>query len=172
MKLYILKLSDNKYYIGKTNDVPQRVQQHFLGKGSKWTSQHKPIKLERTIENIDEFDEDKWVKIYMKKHGIDNVRGGTYSSIDLHFTIKHFLQTELDHSENKCFICDRYGHLSVDCVKNKTSKLVNTNNNFCSNCGIRGHTIKNCFYKTTYEKACELCGKDGHHAHECFKRFK
>ena len=102
-------------------NVTKRLQQHFSGEfqGSKWTSKYKPIKLIQTIDNADEFDEDKWVKIYMKKYGIDNVRGGTYSNAsEIHFTVRHFINSELNHAEEKCFICLKYGHLSVDCVKN------------------------------------------------------
>jgi len=171
MKVYVLKLSNNKYYIGKTSDISKRIQQHFSGEfGSKWTRKYKPEKLVKTVNSVDEFDEDKWVKIYMKKYGIDNVRGGTYSSSEpIHFTTKHFIENELNHAEEKCFICQRYGHLSVDCVLNKNSSKISTI--ICTNCGIKGHYANKCFYKTEYEKACNLCGKDGHHAHECFKRF-
>lgn len=171
MKIYVLKLRSNKYYIGKTTDIPKRLRQHFSGEfSSKWTSKYKPLKVERIIDNVDEFDEDKWVKIYMKKYGIDNVRGGSYSSMEIHFTVRHFIQNELNHSEEKCFICLKYGHLSIDCVKNKkySKKMVI----LCTNCGTKGHSTKNCYYKTEYEKACELCGKDGHYAHECYKRFR
>ena len=81
--IYILKLKNNKYYIGKTNDVNKRFQQHVSGTGSSWTSTHEPIKILKVIENASQFDEDKYVKEYMNKYGIDNVRGGAYVSNEL-----------------------------------------------------------------------------------------
>lgn len=170
MKVYILKLNNDKYYVGKTTNITKRIQQHFSGEfSSKWTQKHKPEKVERIIDNVDEFDEDKWVKIYMKKYGIDNVRGGSYSNTEIHFTTRHFIENELIHAEEKCFICLKYGHLSLDCVKNK--KYSKRSVIVCTNCGIQGHTANKCFYKTEFEKACDLCGKDGHYANECYKRF-
>jgi predicted GIY-YIG superfamily endonuclease len=174
MKIYVLKLENNKYYIGKTTDINKRLQQHFSEefKASVWTSKYKPVDLIRTIDNVDEFDEDKWVKIYMKKHGVDNVRGGSYSNLEIHFTIRHFIENELNHAEEKCFICLKYGHLSMDCVKNKNKNKRNYKKTvICNNCGLKGHSTNKCFYKTEYEKACNLCGKDGHYNHECNKRF-
>ena len=41
--IYILQLENNKYYIGKTNNPSFRINDHFTGKGSAWTSIHKPI---------------------------------------------------------------------------------------------------------------------------------
>ncbi len=41
---YILKLSNNTYYTGITNNIEKRVQQHEKGE-SKSTKWHRPIKL-------------------------------------------------------------------------------------------------------------------------------
>ena len=35
--IYILKLKNNKYYIGKTNNPQFRLTQHFDSNGSAWT---------------------------------------------------------------------------------------------------------------------------------------
>ena len=104
MKIYILKLNDACWYIGKTQH-DERIQEHFKGKGSKWTTLHKPLTVHDVIENCDEFDEDKYVKIYMSKYGMDNVRGGSYSLIELDYGIKNFLSRELNHASNTCFYC-------------------------------------------------------------------
>ena len=76
--IYILKLSNNKYYIGKSNNIFIRYRQHLNGNGSFWTKKYKPLYIERLIEDCDDYDEDKYVKIYMNMYGIDNVRGGKY----------------------------------------------------------------------------------------------
>jgi predicted GIY-YIG superfamily endonuclease len=60
-----------RYYIGKTErPLRNRVEEHFdkYG-GSEWTRQYKPIKVVEVIRDADAFDEDKYTKIYMKKHG-------------------------------------------------------------------------------------------------------
>tara|TARA_B110000305_G_C19389824_1_gene614210 strand:- start:752 stop:1498 length:747 start_codon:yes stop_codon:yes gene_type:complete len=119
--IYILKLEQNKYYVGKTNNPTFRMDDHFSGGcGSSpwwpvWTQKYAPIKILEVIPNCDDYDEDKYVKIYMKKYGIDNVRGGSYSQIKLiaeQFTI---IERELISSMDECFRCGLRGHFIKDC---------------------------------------------------------
>lgn len=87
--IYILKLQKNKYYVGKTNYPNFRINEHFNSEASEWTKLYKPIEVFRLIPNCDDYDEDKYTKIYMDKYGIDNVRGGSFVSRELDtFTIK------------------------------------------------------------------------------------
>ena len=57
--IYILRLTDGKYYVGKTDNVEKRYQQHLSGNGSAWTSKYKPIAIEKTILGASTFDEDR-----------------------------------------------------------------------------------------------------------------
>ena len=165
MKIYILKLKDNCWYIGKT-DQENRIQQHFKGNGSEWTKLHTPISVEKVIENCDEFDEDKYVKIYMIKYGIENVRGGTYSFRYLDTQTKIFLNRELNHAKNCCFLCRQNGHLSSNChLRKKKSKVVMK---ICKNCGQTGHTFTDCYHKEV--GLCYKCNKPGHDPNFCFSK--
>ena len=79
-KIYILQLEHHKFYVGKTNrSVEEEFADHIKGSGCKWTLLHKPIAIVDIIVNVDNYDVDKYTKIYMDKYGIGNVRGGTYS---------------------------------------------------------------------------------------------
>lgn len=69
----------------------------------------------KTIKSISHFDEDKYVKEYMSKYGIDNVRGGTYSNIDLDDNCIAVLEKEIRHSKNECMRCGRDTHFIKDC---------------------------------------------------------
>ena len=60
--IYILKLEGGKYYIGKSANVERRFADHMSGNGSAWTRKHPPIKIEKVIKNISNFDEDKFTK--------------------------------------------------------------------------------------------------------------
>ena len=113
--IYILKLREGKYYIGKTKNVEKRFNEHIAGNGSGWTKKYKPISLIKSIVSTSYFDEDKYVKEYMAKYGIENVRGGTYSNIDLDANCISVLQKEIRHSKNLCTRCGRDTHFIKDC---------------------------------------------------------
>lgn len=108
-------MQDNKYYVGKTNNLDNRFHQHKIGQGSYWTRKYKPIKILKYYNTYDNFDEDKETIKYMNKYGIDNVRGGSFSKIKLDkediYVINKMINTSLD----KCFKCNKTGHFIRDC---------------------------------------------------------
>ncbi len=82
--LYVLELEQQKYYIGITANTPEwRMQQHINGfAGARWTRKYTPLKI---IERQDlgmttyadaELVENKVTREYIKKFGLNNVRGG------------------------------------------------------------------------------------------------
>ena len=42
--IYVLKLRNNKYYVGKTNNPQFLLESHFNLNGSEWTKIYKPVK--------------------------------------------------------------------------------------------------------------------------------
>lgn len=81
--VYVLKLENEKYYVGKTE---KKVQDRFLehmNDGVAWTRLYKPIGIISYFTSLNRWDEDNTVKDCMMKYGIDNVRGGSYSQIVL-----------------------------------------------------------------------------------------
>lgn len=117
-RVYVLKLENDKYYVGRTTKpVTERFNEHLSGQGSAWTALHKPIRIIENIEYADDFDEDKYTKKYMSLYGINNVRGASYVSVELsEFQIKS-LEQELCSSQNKCFKCHEPGHYANQCGK-------------------------------------------------------
>jgi hypothetical protein len=168
--IYILQLEKEKYYVGKSSDPINRTAQHFRGKGSAWTEKYPPISVIEIIENCDSFDEDKYTKIYMAKHGIANVRGGSYCQLKLSDDIMKLLGRELFGASDKCYNCGQNGHLIVQCPQ--MNKKVRT----CSRCKRPGHTITSCKYKTNLNgdkleaKTCKKCGRAGHTAGKCYAK--
>ena len=82
-QIYVLCLEGGRYYVGKTDNVIHRYQQHRKGYGSAWTRKYKAVSLEKIIPNVSSFEEDKITKEYMAKYGIDKVRGGSYVQVIL-----------------------------------------------------------------------------------------
>lgn len=93
--IYVLECKEGKYYVGKTDDVERRFKQHLTGNGSWWTQKYKPIRIVKIIPNTSVFQEDAQVKELMLKHGIDNVRGGSYSREVIDEDSLRFLKREL-----------------------------------------------------------------------------
>lgn len=128
--LYILKLKQGKWYVGRSANVERRFLQHLGGIGSRWTQLHEPIEIvmKRPLRNG--FDEDDTTQIYMTKYGIDNVRGGKYCHVELPASIRRSLMTKQQHvaqvqwnnysqlgeyDSGVCFRCGRGSHWQSDC---------------------------------------------------------
>ncbi len=95
VNIYVLKLEDNKFYIGKTNnDVNNMYNQHKNNTDCEWTTKYPPIELVNKMSSEYSLDEDKLTKCYMKKYGIENVRGGSYSKVELDDSVIKSLEHE------------------------------------------------------------------------------
>ena len=123
MFIYVLKLEKEKYYVGITKNPHFRLENHFTGKGASWTKRYRPIKLIKIISNCDSFDEDKYTKIYMKKYGIDNVRGGSYVQHELNSSVRQHLEKELRQINNACFVCGSFNHWANHCNVNNHNSI-------------------------------------------------
>jgi predicted GIY-YIG superfamily endonuclease len=88
--VYVLKLEDDCWYVGLTANLNKRLRNHFSSGGSAWTKLHRPIDLEETTEGDKAYE--KYLTLcYMKKFGIDNVRGAGYSK-----SVGSYLGTKLE----------------------------------------------------------------------------
>ena len=121
--IYVLKLEGNKYYVGRTDNVDRRYQDHKAGIGSSWTKLHKPINIEYVRNYENKFYEDMVVKIFMNRYGIDNVRGGSYSQINLDSIQRYMLQREINNANDKCFECG--GNHFIRSCPDKKQAMVN-----------------------------------------------
>ena len=177
--IYTLQLQHNKYYVGKTSNPYFRIENHFNSNGSEWTKIYKPVKLLELI-NGDDYDEDKYTKIYMDKYGIDNVRGGSYTSIDLDQNTKNLLIKISNSTNNRCFNCGKEGHFAKDCFSNNVTDSQDSKSNIiwcCVYCDKEFKDEIKCEYherccksknKPKYCNSCFKCGKYGHFANNCW----
>lgn len=195
--IYVLKLENNKYYVGKTSNPSFRMESHFNENGSAWTRKYKPIKLEALIPDCDDYDEDKYTKIYMDKYGIDNVRGGSFVSIKLDKNIIDCLKLMNSGTNNKCFTCGKEGHFAKECNVSKENDISQEYyhsidiNIICkcvvshflehrrSKCLLLNNINKfkkifvNDLSSTTYidkNNNCIRCGRKGHNISSCYAR--
>lgn len=117
--IYILQLTQGKYYVGKTENPKFRLDSHFKNGGCAWTKKYKPQQIMALFPDCDDFDEDKFTLKYMSKYGIDNVRGGSFCRSEL--TDKSTIERMITSSNDCCHFCGEKGHFIRNCTK-KTEK--------------------------------------------------
>lgn len=166
--IYILQLEQGKYYIGKTNNPQIRLDSHFQSNGSEWTKKYKPINVLEIIPNCDDYDEDKYTIMYMDKYGINNVRGGSFTSIKLDESTHKHLNKMSNSVNNKCFNCGEEGHFA-----NKCNKMDEEDEYIiwcCEYCDKEFDDKDTCEYHEKYCKkdVCFRCGRNGHYASSCY----
>ena len=152
LSVYVLKLTDNKWYIGKTHKkVKERFQEHLDGKGSSWTRKYKPLKI-HYIENTcgpaigaEYWQENGLTLQYMEEYGIDNVRGGSYTNVNLYPEQIKYLELVTDISN----FMDGKLHCWIDGSTQalyKAFREMEKKEQFdlCYRCFTKGHFAKDC----------------------------
>jgi len=82
--IYILRLCNNKYYVGKTTSNVNKVySDHLSNCESKWTYKYKPLSILDSFQSNAMYIEDTVTLQYMNIYGIENVRGGSYCNFNL-----------------------------------------------------------------------------------------
>jgi predicted GIY-YIG superfamily endonuclease len=182
--IYVLKLTSNKYYIGKSSDVEKRYEEHKSGTGSSWTKLYKPTSIIEVRKSSSGFDEDKITKEYMAKYGIKNVRGGSYVSKELDDLQVYNLKREIWSANDCCTEFGRKGHFAryckatIDVDGDEIGELVwqcdHCSAEFTSESSCSSHEkycCKNKLSKSYTSKSsgeCFRCGRYGHYASSCY----
>ena len=122
MYIYVLKLENNKYFINNSKKPHYDIKKlfSFYNDSPKWIKKYKPNKLICIYKFNESTDDVNILTLkYMKKYGIENVRGGCFSSLNLSnydlYTI-NLLNYNIN-KDSQCTRCNRFGHNYTDCIE-------------------------------------------------------
>ena len=119
--VYVLVLDDGTRYVGKSENVPVRVQQHRGGQGSAWCArggttrmrEDRPLTPAQT--DLNSWEQNETVA-QMLAHGCHNVRGWEFTSCQpLTTTDYAVFQRLVFASGNVCRKCGHPGHFAATC---------------------------------------------------------
>ncbi|WP_080411132.1 GIY-YIG nuclease family protein [Burkholderia ubonensis] len=86
--LYVLELEEGRFYVGLSDDLDRRWEEHKSGAGAEWTKRYRPLRRIFTINtgtqdtHRAEAMEDEATITLMSEHGIERVRGGHFCQSD------------------------------------------------------------------------------------------
>ena len=134
VNIYVLELQGGRYYVGKTSHTFQRFNQHKSGSGAKWTQKHKVKDLFAFHKNMKDTDENKITIQMMKKYGVRNVRGGSWTKVNM-------TEAEIKRLEKRINARGKRRTKSSSTAKTtKAKKRIS-----CTRCGRTSHTVDKCY---------------------------
>jgi hypothetical protein len=114
--IYGLKCQHGCFYVGRsrTRETLDRRLEHHRNSTVAWLRMHPP--LEHIFEYEDECEEeDKQVLTLMRKFGVDRVRGGRFSNIELTQAQLSEIDRSIRHASDACMRCGQMGHFQSQC---------------------------------------------------------
>jgi hypothetical protein len=121
--VYVLQLTGGLIYVGQSNNVERRIQQHMRGQGAVFTKRHKPtgVRLTRlgNVNGAGDSGERQEVLLQMRTHGMHNVRGWKYCNNTLSSADVLDIKSNWVEMFNLCRKCMKPGHMASFCKQRK-----------------------------------------------------
>ncbi|KAG5183042.1 hypothetical protein JKP88DRAFT_131761, partial [Tribonema minus] len=126
--IYVLGLRHGKYYVGRTPRLPDRLREHYEGKGAAWTK-HYPMERLLSIKYASQCGgavngavEEKETMEWMARYGVDNVRGGTYAQLQYEPEAMKAICKQVWGSADLCLECGSGEHFATSCPSRRKRK--------------------------------------------------
>lgn len=102
--IFVVQLEHDKFYVGESIDPVKRLEELREGLGPQWTHLHKPLHLAEVHQFKSASALDTYVKMFMRRHGMEHVRGGSYESPVLSDAQRLAIYEELHGESSGCCI--------------------------------------------------------------------
>ena len=116
LTIYVLKCAQNKYYVGKTRKFDARWLSHLAKDGSAWTTLFPPLEVLQYYPKASPFEEDRVVMEMIHTYGVENVRGGSYCTVQLTSAQLEEIARRLQSAIDRCYRCNGVGHFADACT--------------------------------------------------------
>lgn len=157
--VYVIECCLGKLYVGRcaSDRLRTRLAEHRAGQGAAWTRRFPAVRIIYSRRSNDPLDEDRKVLELMRIHGVSNVRGGTYSQVELPRRQITSILEQLDHAAGRCIVCGDHGHYARECMADiqdgenecdETESSDESESDVCFRCGRKGHWIRYCVART------------------------
>lgn len=124
MYVYALTLQNSHFYIGKTDHPELRLEEHFVGDSTPWVKLHGPVISVNMLVAAGDHTEDNTTLDYMQKYGIEKVRGGSFTQVQLSEGEISVLEKMIRSKTNACFECGQTGHYANACPQKAVQVIV------------------------------------------------
>jgi hypothetical protein len=107
VSIFLLELEHGKFYAGASSDPVKALEEYREGLhvfGSRWTQIHRPVRLREVVRVARVEELDVYVRKWMLQYGVENVRGGSWSSPRLTDKDRQVLSIELPR-QGGCMVC-------------------------------------------------------------------
>ena len=117
--VYVLKASNGLHYVGKSNDIDTRIEDHAEGEGASCIASAGAVQEVKVLTTGQQDDLESWERnetlLRMKQHGIDRVRGWMFTSEKLTEAEKECAFRQICEKFDLCRRCGREGHFADVC---------------------------------------------------------
>ena len=190
--VYVLELRSGAIYVGKSEDVEARVQQHERGglQCAAWVRKNGGVRRRLQPEVPPSADLDAWEQketiMRMRTRGIDRVRGWEFTECgDLTWEHCATLKTAIFGSGDLCRNCGGHGHFAAACRRLTKEGWLQTIDNMIQQAappqsgGGGGYESEGSGGSESGEDdgeddddddVCQRCGRDSHDADSCYAR--
>lgn len=122
--IYVLKLENDKYYVGKTSNLEARIEQHKNEQNCEWIIKYPFVSLLSSHNQTSIHDENNTALEMIETYGLDNVRGGFLCYMQVNIWQKTIIRRMLNSIYDRCYFCSKKDHFYKDCnLRHITYKL-------------------------------------------------
>ncbi len=114
--VYVLRTTAGMYYVGKSNDIDARIQEHRSGSGASCIGGSSFQEVTRLLTSGSSSDLESWegneTLQRMRTHGIENVRGWMFTDTRLSVESCHEAFRQICEKFDLCRRCGRSSHFA------------------------------------------------------------